>query len=124
FHNYLLSVDKKSSKCSILSDAFITQIYRGYTFAFILWFCSSFKPTRPPAKALIDGRYRDNFNGTITDTKTNLIWMRCSFGPQWTGSTCVGLSMETDWNDALKTAVSFFSYAGHSTARYFATFTR
>ncbi len=72
------------------------------------------KPTRTPAKALIDGRYRDNLNGT--DTKTNLIWMRCSLGQQKTGSTCVGLSMEMDWNDALKTAMSF-SYAGQSNWR-------
>jgi len=71
------------------------------------------KPASAPAKALIDGRYRDNGNGTITDTQTNLIWMRCSLGQQWTGSTCAGLSMEMSWNEALKTAQSF-SYAGHS----------
>lgn len=71
------------------------------------------KAASAPAKALIDGRYRDNGNGTITDTKTNLIWMRCSLGQQWTGSTCAGVAMEMNWNDALKTAISF-SYAGHS----------
>ena len=71
------------------------------------------KPASAPAKALIDGRYRDNGDGTITDAKTNLTWMRCSLGQQWTGSTCAGLAMEMDWNDALKTAMSF-SYAGHS----------
>ncbi|EGQ9727500.1 DUF1566 domain-containing protein [Vibrio cholerae] len=61
----------------------------------------------------IDGRYRDNGNGTITDSKTNLTWMRCSLGQQWTGSTCAGVAMEMNWNDALRTAMSF-SYAGHS----------
>lgn len=71
------------------------------------------KPASAPAKALIDGRYRDNGDGTITDAKTNLTWMRCSLGQQWTGSTCAGLSMEMSWNEALKTAQSF-SYAGHS----------
>nr|MBJ6958372.1 DUF1566 domain-containing protein [Vibrio cholerae] len=60
----------------------------------------------------IDGRYRDNGNGTITDSKTNLTWMRCSLGQQWTGSTCAGVAMEMNWNDALRTAMSF-SYAGH-----------
>lgn len=68
----------------------------------------------PPAKAVvIDGRYRDNGNGTITDSKTNLTWMRCSLGQQWTGTTCAGVAMEMNWNDALKTAMSY-SYAGHS----------
>lgn len=61
----------------------------------------------------IDGRYRDNGNGTITDSKTNLTWMRCSLGQQWTGSTCAGVAMEMNWNDALRTAMSF-GYAGHS----------
>lgn len=72
------------------------------------------KPAGIPAKAVvIDGRYRDNGNGTITDSKTNLTWMRCSLGQQWTGSTCAGVAMEMNWNDALRTAMSF-SYAGHS----------
>lgn len=71
------------------------------------------KPASTPAKALIDGRYRDNGNGTITDSKTNLIWMRCSLGQQWTGSTCAGVAMEMNWNDALNTAMSF-SYTGHN----------
>lgn len=72
------------------------------------------KPASAPAKAtLIDGRYRDNGNGTITDTKTNLTWMRCSLGQQWTGSSCAGEAMAMNWNDALKAAM-FFSYAGHN----------
>lgn len=39
--------------------------------------------------------------------------MRCSLGQQWTGSTCAGVAMEMNWNDAPRTAMSF-SYAGHS----------
>ncbi|MCC5827397.1 MAG: DUF1566 domain-containing protein [Alkalimonas sp.] len=75
---------------------------------------TSGKPASSAAKAtLIDGRYRDNGNGTITDTKTNLTWMRCSLGQQWTGSTCAGVAMGMPWNDALRTAMSY-SYAGHS----------
>ncbi|EOX1813916.1 DUF1566 domain-containing protein [Vibrio cholerae] len=72
------------------------------------------KPASTPAKAVvIDGRYRDNGNGTITDSKTNLTWMRCSLGQQWTGNTCAGVAGGTKWDDALKTAMTF-SYAGHS----------
>lgn len=72
------------------------------------------KPASVPAKAtLIDGRYRDNGNGTITDTKTNLTWMRCSLWQQWTGSTCAGVASGMNWNDALRTVMSY-SYADHS----------
>jgi len=71
-------------------------------------------PASAPAKtALIDGRYRDNGNGTITDTRTNLTWMPCSLGQQWTGSNCAGVAMVMNWNDALEAAMSY-SYAGHN----------
>lgn len=48
--------------------------------------------TRQPAvtSKLIDGRYRDNRDGTVTDVKSNLRWMRCSVGQSWDGSTCIG----------------------------------
>lgn len=63
--------------------------------------------------ALIDSRYRDNGNGTITDTKTNLTWMRCSLGQQWTGSTCAGTAMKLPLNEALRISLNY-SYAGHA----------
>lgn len=40
--------------------------------------------------SLIDGRYRDNRDGTVTDIKTKLQWMRCSVGQSWNGQSCAG----------------------------------
>lgn len=72
------------------------------------------KPNRDPIRAtLIDGRFRDNGDGTVTDTKTNLVWMRCSLGQQWIGTTCKSVAVEVNWNDALSAAMSH-SFAGHS----------
>ncbi|BBP44528.1 hypothetical protein THMIRHAT_22740 [Thiosulfativibrio zosterae] len=58
--------------------------------------------------------YIDNQDGTITDTKTNLTWMRCSLGQTWTGSSCSG---EAKSFDEWKTAINWgknTTYAGKS----------
>lgn len=40
---------------------------------------------------LIEGRYQVLGDGSaVKDTKTGLIWQRCSWGQLWTGSTCSG----------------------------------
>ncbi|SFR54017.1 DUF1566 domain-containing protein [Thiomicrospira sp. ALE5] len=44
--------------------------------------------------------YVDNQDGTITDTKTNLTWMRCSLGQTWTGTTCSGDASIHRWQAA------------------------
>ena len=62
---------------------------------------------------MIDDQYRDNGDGTITDTTTNLTWMRCLLGQQWTGSTCAGKPAEYTFKEATHAAVGF-SYAGKS----------
>lgn len=33
-------------------------------------------------------RLTDNGNGTVTDSKTNLTWMKCSLGMEWSGKEC------------------------------------
>lgn len=35
-------------------------------------------------------RYKIHNDGTVTDTKTNLMWQRCSYGQRWNGSNCEG----------------------------------
>ena len=35
-------------------------------------------------------RYKIHADGTVIDTKTNLMWQRCSQGQRWTGSSCEG----------------------------------
>jgi hypothetical protein len=38
--------------------------------------------------------FADNGDGTVTHKLTGLIWMRCSMGQTWTGSTCTGAASE------------------------------
>jgi hypothetical protein len=46
-------------------------------------------------------RYVDNHDGTITDSKTGLQWMRCSLGQYWNGRNCEGRAIECTLQDAL-----------------------
>jgi len=61
--------------------------------------------------ALIADRYQDNGDGTTTDVKTKLIWMRCSVGQTWMSGTCSGEATKFNWEDAKKQTASF---AGHN----------
>lgn len=45
--------------------------------------------------------YIDNHDGTITDTRTGLQWMRCSLGQYWDGRSCAGRAVECNLQDAL-----------------------
>jgi hypothetical protein len=49
--------------------------------------------------------------GLVKDTVTGLIWMRCSLGQEWDGSTCQGTAKEYKWDEAVKIA-NEFEYAG------------
>ena len=53
-----------------------------------------------PANDLIDKRYVDNQDGTITDLITNLTWKRCSEGQSWTGNSCSGDAIKYRWDEA------------------------
>jgi len=46
-------------------------------------------------------RYQIHGDGTVTDTKTKLMWKRCSEGQEWKGSTCQGSASKITWNDAM-----------------------
>lgn len=35
-------------------------------------------------------RFLDNDDGTVADTASHLVWMRCSLGQTWSGGACVG----------------------------------
>ncbi|EIA3112217.1 TPA: DUF1566 domain-containing protein [Vibrio cholerae] len=56
---------------------------------------------------VIDERYYDNEDGTITDKKTGLVWMRCSFGQSWNGKTCVGKAKGFLWQHATELKHNF-----------------
>ncbi len=47
-------------------------------------------------------QFIDHQDGTITDTATGLMWMRCALGHTWDGTTCPGVILRTDWPGALK----------------------
>ena len=39
-------------------------------------------------------------NGTVTDTETEITWMRCAMGQKWDGKTCTGKAQEYSWQEA------------------------
>ncbi len=58
----------------------------------------------------------DNGDGTVTDIRTGLIWMRCSLGQIWDGATCAGTAATYTWQQALQVAAGY-TYAGSSAWR-------
>ena len=67
-------------------------------------------PTTP------DERFIDNGDGTVTDKYAGLIWMRCSLGQTWNGSTCTGNVRQYTWRQALQVAAGY-NFAGSSAWR-------
>ncbi len=51
--------------------------------------------------------------GLVKDPTTGLVWMRCSFGQSWNGSTCKGKAAELSWTQAASIP-SHFDYSGYS----------
>ena len=53
-------------------------------------------------------------DATVTDTKTGLMWMRCSVGQSWDGATCLGAPRDVNWQQAIDTArtLNDAGYAG------------
>ncbi|MDP5039293.1 DUF1566 domain-containing protein [Flavobacterium sp. W21_SRS_FM6] len=47
-----------------------------------------------------------NLNGTVTDSRLGLMWMRCSLGQTWNSASasCTGDALELNWQEALQTA--------------------
>ncbi len=52
------------------------------------------------AASLPAERFRDNGDGTVTDTASKLMWMRCSMGQRWKSGACVGAAGIADWRQA------------------------
>ena len=63
-------------------------------------------------------RFIDNGDGTVSDKRTGLIWMRCSLGQNWDeqGQTCSGEPLEYTWQQALQ-AIEGYTYAGSNAWR-------
>ncbi|MEI5640597.1 MULTISPECIES: Lcl C-terminal domain-containing protein [unclassified Pseudoalteromonas] len=58
-------------------------------------------------------RFTLNDNGTVTDNQTGLMWMRCSLGQAWDGTTCTESVSTYTWAEALASADES-NYAGFS----------
>ncbi len=52
-------------------------------------------------------------DGTVTHHATGLMWMRCSLGQVWDGSSCTGEATRYNWQDALQAAEGY-TFAGKS----------
>ena len=63
-------------------------------------------PTTPSDK------FRDNGDGTVTDTRTKLTWMRCPLGMQWKGDTCSDVAIPHEWQDAQRSVKQFNAKGG------------
>ncbi len=50
--------------------------------------------------SLSTARFKDNGDGTVTDTESKLMWMRCVGGQQWQGRRCVGAAAAYEWSAA------------------------
>ncbi len=59
--------------------------------------CDLKKPETTPLS-----RFKDNGDGTITDTKTGHTWMRCAIGMHWDGKSCAGKTLEYTFSEALE----------------------
>jgi hypothetical protein len=46
-------------------------------------------------------RYIDNWDGTVTDIRTGLTWMRCALGQTWDGNDCIGKANVYMWSGAI-----------------------
>lgn len=65
-------------------------------------------------------RFIDHKDGTVTDQATGLIWMRCSLGMKWTGSTCAGATHRAEWDETLQFVKQLNDrggFAGHTNWR-------
>ncbi len=57
--------------------------------------------------------YTDNHDGTVTDTTTGLVWMRCAMGQTWDGTTCTGTASTYTFGQA-NALTGNTTFAGHS----------
>ena len=67
--------------------------------------------TTPTADFVLHG------DGTVTHTRTGLMWMRCGLGQSWTGSGCDGSANGYTWRNALNAAQDVNhtgGFAGHT----------
>jgi len=65
------------------------------------------KRTKPDSQYIIAGEHKE----LVLDTHTGLMWMRCTLGQSWDGSSCVGVEEAYNWQQVLNSGESH-SFAG------------
>lgn len=70
-------------------------------------YCRDYKAATTP-----DEDFVVHQNGTVTHRESGLMWMRCSLGQTWTGSTCEGYASKHNWRDAVQLGQDQ-QFAGH-----------
>lgn len=49
----------------------------------------------PTSRFMMDGN-----NGTVTDGRTSMVWLRCALGQMWNGEACEGVAKVYSWHEA------------------------
>jgi hypothetical protein len=57
-------------------------------------------------------RFTDNGDGTVTDTQSGKMWMRCALGQRWTGTHCSGKPTPFTWKAAQEAATALDAAGG------------
>ena len=58
-----------------------------------------------PIESTQSAEFIDNNDGTVSHSRTGLMWKRCAQGQDWNGTTCTGYGSEFLWRHALQSAV-------------------
>lgn len=66
-----------------------------------------------PMSTSVD-RFHDNGDGTLTDLRSGLMWMRCSLGQSWSGSACSGEPGTYTWESAQSAASEINRQGGYA----------
>jgi Protein of unknown function (DUF1566) len=45
-------------------------------------------------------RFQDHADGTVTDKRSQLMWLRCAAGQRWSAGRCSGTAKAMNWPDA------------------------
>ena len=53
---------------------------------------------------IADDRFTDQEDGTVYDTQTGLLWMRCVHGTEWKAGQCKESPLAVSWSDSLTLA--------------------
>ncbi|MBE4600468.1 DUF1566 domain-containing protein [Vibrio navarrensis] len=74
------------------------------------------------AKSAPNSRYDYSAQGTVTDLKTGLTWMRCPVGMSWNTAqqACTGTADQVTWQSALLTAQQIRDESGNHALHNFA----